>query len=78
MNDTGIEGYRIFLERRDGEADLLNRRLERREEFFSDLEADPVRSAHPADRRSSREICVAACPSRAWTERCSSSWPPPN
>ena len=50
MNDTGIEGYRVFLERRDGEADLLNRRLERREEFFGDLESNPVRSAHPADR----------------------------
>lgn len=50
MNDTGIEGYRVFLERRDGEADLLNRRLERREDFFGDLESNPVRSAHPADR----------------------------
>jgi hypothetical protein len=50
MNDTGIDGYRVYLARRDGEADLLNRRLARREEFFGGLEADPVRSAHPIDR----------------------------
>jgi hypothetical protein len=50
MTDTGIDGYRVYLERRDGEADLLNRRLASREEFFGGLEADPVRSAHPVDR----------------------------
>ena len=50
MNDTGIDGYRVYLQRRDGEADLLNRRLASREEFFEGLEADPVRSAHPIDR----------------------------
>lgn len=50
MNHNGIEGYRDFLARRDGEADLLNRRLANREQFFQDLEANPVRSAHPADR----------------------------
>ncbi len=47
---TGIEGYRDFLSRRDGEADLLNRRLANREQFFAELEANPVRSSHPADR----------------------------
>ncbi|OBF11493.1 hypothetical protein [Mycobacterium sp. 852002-10029_SCH5224772] len=50
MNRTGIEGYRDFLARRDGEADLLNRRLANRERFFNELEANPVRSAYPADR----------------------------
>jgi hypothetical protein len=30
MNDTGIDGYRTYLARRDGEADLLNRRLAER------------------------------------------------
>ncbi|QNI08378.1 hypothetical protein GAN17_20545 [Mycobacterium kubicae] len=50
MSRTGIEGYRDFLAQRDGEADLLNRRLANRERFFSELEASPVRSAHPADR----------------------------
>jgi hypothetical protein len=50
MNRTGIEGYREFLARRDGEADLLNRRLANREKFFQKIEANPVRSAHPADR----------------------------
>ncbi|TVS84920.1 hypothetical protein [Mycobacterium helveticum] len=51
MNGTGIEGYREFLARRDGDADLLNRRLANRERFFDELEANPVRSAHPADRK---------------------------
>jgi hypothetical protein len=50
MNTTGIEGYRDFLRRRDGEADLLNRRLENREQFFNRLETNPVRSSHPAHR----------------------------
>jgi hypothetical protein len=50
MNTNGIDGYRDYLARRDGDADLLNRRLATREQFFSGLEADPVRSAHPADR----------------------------
>jgi hypothetical protein len=50
MNTNGIEGYRVYLENRDGQADLLNRRLEKREEFFGDLESNPVRSLHPADR----------------------------
>lgn len=50
MNDNGIQGYREFLMRRDGEADLLNRRLANREDFFAELEASPVRSARPADR----------------------------
>jgi hypothetical protein len=50
MNRTGIEGYRDFLARRDGEADLLNRRLANREHFFAELEDNPVRSIHPADR----------------------------
>ena len=51
MSNTGIDGYRVYLERRDGEADLLNRRLASREEFFAALEADPVRSKHRIDRQ---------------------------
>ncbi len=51
MNTTGIIGYRDYLVRRDGDADLLNRKLASREEFFADLEAAPVRSAHPVDRK---------------------------
>ncbi len=35
MTGTGIDGYRDYLVRRDGEADLLNRRLGSREEFFA-------------------------------------------
>jgi hypothetical protein len=50
MNAAGIDGYRIFLEQRDGEADLLNRRLSNRDEFFAALAADPVRSARRIDR----------------------------
>jgi hypothetical protein len=51
MNITGIDGYRDYLARRDGDADLLNRRLASREEFFAGLEADPVRSKHHIDRK---------------------------
>jgi len=46
----GIEGYREFLVRRDGEADLLHRHLASREEFFGGLVTDPVRSRRPIDR----------------------------
>jgi len=51
MNSSGIDGYRTYLEKRDGDADLLNRRLASREEFFNGLEADPVRSTHRIDQR---------------------------
>ena len=51
MSGTGIDGYRDFLQRRDGEADLLNRRLASREEFFAALEADPMRSTRTVDRQ---------------------------
>jgi hypothetical protein len=51
MTGTGIEGYRIYLAHRDGDADLLHRRLANREEFFVSLEADPLRSARPIDRQ---------------------------
>jgi hypothetical protein len=44
-----IEGYRAFLAERNGEADLLNRRLARREAFFADIEANPVRSRRAID-----------------------------
>jgi hypothetical protein len=47
---TGIDGYRRYLAERDGAADLLRRRLERREEFFAAMEAQPVRSRRTIDR----------------------------
>lgn len=50
MNNMGIDGYRDFLKRRDGEADLLNRRLTNRERFIDSLESNPVRSRQPADQ----------------------------
>jgi hypothetical protein len=50
MSVNTIEGYREFLHNRDGEADLLNRRLANREEFFEGLVADSIRSVSPADR----------------------------
>ena len=50
MSGLGIEGYRDYLTRRDGDADLLHRRLASREEFFAGLETDPVRSACHIDR----------------------------
>ena len=70
MNDTGIDGYRVYLQRRDGEADLLNRRLAGREDFFGGLEADPVRSATPSTAAHSCGTCAVAGPSRVWTARC--------
>lgn len=51
MTATGIDGYRDYLARRDGDADLLNRRLASREEFFSALETNPVRSKRRIDRQ---------------------------
>jgi hypothetical protein len=51
MSNSGIDGYRDYLARRDGDADLLNRRLGGREEFFAAIEADPVRSPDPIDGR---------------------------
>ncbi len=50
MSTNTIEGYREFLQERDGEADLLNRRLANREQFFEGIVSDPVRSKSPADR----------------------------
>ena len=66
MNSAGIDGYRTYLQKRDGDADLLNRRLASREEFFNGLEADPVRSRRVVDqsvftrnlRRRRPEPCV--------------------
>ncbi len=49
MTATGIEGYRSYLVERNGEADLVNRRLARREEFFGKIEANPVRSKRAFD-----------------------------
>ncbi|OSC39879.1 hypothetical protein [Mycobacterium decipiens] len=51
MSSSGIEGYRAFLTRRDGDADLSRRRLSCREEFFATLQSDPVRSIHPINRQ---------------------------
>ncbi len=50
MTGTGIDGYRVYLAHRDGDADLLHRRLANREGFFTSLETDPVHSARPIDR----------------------------
>ncbi len=50
MSALGIEGYRTYLAQRDGDADLLHRRLAGREQFFAALEADPVRSTRAIDR----------------------------
>jgi len=50
MSGLDIEGYRAYLARRDGEADLLHRRLANREEFFSAGATDRVRSTRLVDR----------------------------
>ncbi len=47
---TGIEGYQQYLVERDGEADLLNRRLSKREGFFHALESDVITSSSAVDR----------------------------
>lgn len=47
---TGIDGYRSYLIERDGDADLLNRRLSGREDFFALIESQPVASATAMDR----------------------------
>jgi hypothetical protein len=47
---VGIDGYRKYLAERNGTPDLLRRRLERREEFFAPIEANPVRSHRAIDR----------------------------
>jgi hypothetical protein len=78
MNTSGIDGYRTYLEKRDGDADLLNRRLASREEFFTGLEADPVRSTRDIDRLASRGTCAVAAPSQVSTARCCFCWPPPS
>jgi hypothetical protein len=46
---VGIEGYRQYLAERNGKADLLNRRLAHREEFFAQLDAHPIRSQRTID-----------------------------
>jgi hypothetical protein len=55
---SGIDGYREYLAERNGAADLLERRLERRERFFDELRQAPVQSAraidHDAFRRNLR------------------------
>lgn len=47
---TGIDGYMEFLLERDGTADVLNRRLSRREDFFAGIENDPIRSTRRIDQ----------------------------
>lgn len=49
MTAVDIEGYREYLAKRNGEADLLNRRLAHREEFFATIEANPIRSRRVID-----------------------------
>jgi len=47
---SGLVGYQEFLVERDGEADLLNRRLSHREAYFDGIEKDPVRSTRRIDQ----------------------------
>ncbi|GAC1399730.1 MAG: hypothetical protein NVS4B6_04330 [Mycobacterium sp.] len=47
---TGIDGYMEFLVERGGVADVLNRRLSIREDYFARIETDPVRSSCPIDQ----------------------------
>jgi hypothetical protein len=45
-----LDGYRRFLDVRDGATDLRRHTLERREAFYAALAASPVRSLAPIDR----------------------------
>ena len=45
-----LDGYRRFLDVRDGATDLRRHTLERREAFYAALAASPVRSRAPIDR----------------------------
>ena len=49
MTPADIEGYREYLAQRNGQPDLLNRRLARREVFFAEIEANPLRSRRAID-----------------------------
>jgi len=49
-SSAAIDGYRRYLAERDGPPDLLRHRLERREDFFAAIEAEPVRSRRRLDR----------------------------
>ena len=73
MTSTAIEGYRDFLARRDGEADLLHRRLSSREEFFASLAADPVRSKRPI----ARQVFLRNLRRRRRTPKAASAHPKP-
>ena len=46
----GVAAYREFLLRREGAADPLRFRLERREEFFAEFETNRPRARYEADR----------------------------
>ena len=45
-----LDAYRSHLEVRDGEIDLPQRRLSRREHYFRELDASPVAASHAVDR----------------------------
>lgn len=76
MTGTGIDGYRDYLAHRDGDADLLHRRLGNREDFFTSLEVDPVRSARPIDRQVFLRNLRRRRPEPGLSRRCCSCWPP--
>jgi len=48
--DGDADGYLRFLVERDGEPDLGRRTLARREAFFADLAAEPLRATTPVER----------------------------
>ena len=78
MNDTGIDGYRVYLERRDGKADLLNRRLASRDEFFGDLEANLSGQSITSIGKCSRATWAVGGPIPESTGGCCFCWRPPS
>jgi hypothetical protein len=72
MSGDGIARYREFLEMRDGEVDLVRRRLPKREAFLNELERKPVRASRSIDREAylrglnSRRVESALNPEMLW------------
>ena len=78
MTVIDIEGYRQYLAERNGPADLLNRRLAHREEFFAKIEANPIRSRRTIDAEALERRCEPTVPPRTSRPSSHSCWPPPS
>ena len=79
MTVASIEGYREYLAERNGEADLLNRRLTTRETFFANIEANPIVSRRTIDSDAfEQEAPESAVPPQTSPLNWRSSWRRPS